>query len=171
MCGATMLASIIILYSETGLLLLSIRRRTHRLILFNKMYHCPAPRYLSSLISSQVGNVTTYNFRNSSYISCRTRLSSQSFLSSTFNSCNSPTDEFLSALSLNAFKSLWSRARKKVPLFYDDGDTHCSNLNEHLTNKYSRESTLCLGWYWRHIPTHFSFSCPLNLGSRFELFN
>ena len=122
------------------------------------MYHYPAPGYHSSLISSQVGNVTTYNLRNSSYlrnISCRTLLLSQSFLSSTFNSCNSPTDELLSALSLNTFKSLWSRARKKLPLFYDDGDrqifvyrarlrTYCSNLNEHLTNKYNRESTLCL---------------------------
>jgi len=43
-CGATKLVSINNLYSETGLEPLSIRRRTHRLILYYKMYHALAPR-------------------------------------------------------------------------------------------------------------------------------
>jgi len=41
-CGATKLVSINNLYSETGLEPLSIRRRTHNLILFYKMYHALA---------------------------------------------------------------------------------------------------------------------------------
>jgi len=45
-CGATKLVSINNIYSETGLEPLSIRRRTHILILFYKMYHALAPRYL-----------------------------------------------------------------------------------------------------------------------------
>jgi len=63
-CGATKLVFINNLYSETGLEPLSIRRRTHRRIVFYKMYHALAPRYLSSLILSQVGNITSYNLRN-----------------------------------------------------------------------------------------------------------
>jgi len=143
-CGATKLVSINNFYSETGLEPLYIRRRTHRLILFYKMYHALAPRYLSSLISSQVGNITIYNLRNSlnlRHISCRSQLLSKSFLPSTINSWTSLTD--WSAPSLIAFKSLLSRGRKDVPLFYYEGDrqtcvyharlrTHCSKLNEHL---------------------------------------
>ena len=158
-CGATNLVSINNLYSETGLEPLSIRRRTHRLIVFYKMYHALAPRYLSSLIPSHVGNINSYNLRNSSNlrnISCRSQLLSKSFLPSTINSWNSLTDEVRSAPSLNSFKSLLSRGRKDVPLFYYEGDrqtsvyharlrTHCSNLNEHLfTKKHSRESSLYL---------------------------
>ena len=90
-CGATKLVSINNLYSETGIEPLSIRR-SHRLILFYKMYHALAPRYLSSLIPSQVGNITSYNLRNSSNLrntSCRSQLLAKSFLSSTINSWNS----------------------------------------------------------------------------------
>jgi len=60
-CGATKLVSTNKLYSETGLEPLSIRRRTHRLILFHKMYHALAPRYLFSLTHNQVGNITSFN--------------------------------------------------------------------------------------------------------------
>ena len=137
------------LYSETGLEPLSIRRRTHRLILFYKLYHALAPRYLTSLIPNQVENITSYNQRNSSNlrnISFRSQLLSTSFLPSTINSGNSPTDEVRSAPTLNLFKSLLSRGRKALPLFYYEGDhqtfvdharlrTHCSNLNEHLFTK------------------------------------
>jgi len=91
-CGATKLVSINNLYSETGLEPLSIRGITHKLILFYNMYHALAPRYLSSLIPSQVGNITSYNLRNSSNLrntSCRSQLLAKSFLSSTINSWNS----------------------------------------------------------------------------------
>jgi len=155
-CGETELVSINNLYSETGLEPLSIRRRTHRLILY-KMYHGLAPRYLTSLIHNQVGNITPYNLRNSSNlrnISCRSQLLSKSFLPSTINYWNSLTDEVRSVPSLNSFKSLLSRGRKDVPLFYYEGDrqtcvyharlrTHCSNLNEHLFTKNIAESPLC----------------------------
>jgi len=109
------------LFSETGLEPLYIKRRTHRLILFHKMHHALAPRYLSSLIPSQVGNITSYNLRNSSNlrnISCGSQLLLKSFLPSTINSWKSLTDEVRSAPSLNSFKSLLSRGRKDVPLFY-----------------------------------------------------
>jgi len=71
---------------------ISIRRRTHRLILFYKMYHALAPRYLSSLIPSQVGNITSYNLRNTSNllnISCRSQV---------LNSCQNPSFHLQSTL-------------------------------------------------------------------------
>jgi len=104
-----------------------------------------APRYLFNLIPSQVENVTTYNLR--------THLTSETFLAqhsscqntpSTINIWNSFTDEVRSAQPLNSFKSLLSRGRKKIPLFYYDSQmciyhsrlrTCCSNLNEHLFSK------------------------------------
>jgi len=181
-CGATRLVSINNLYSETGIEPLSIRRRTHRLILFYKMYHGLAPRYLTSLIPNQVGNITSYNLRNSSNlrnILCRSQL--LSFLPSTINSWNSLTDEVRSAPSLNSFKSLLSRGRKDVPLFYYEGDrqtcvyharlrTPCSNLNEHLFTKIIVESPLCTCGDIE-VTFHFLLSCPLYMGSRFELYN
>ena len=121
--------------------------RTHRLILFYKMYHALAPRFLSSLIPSQVGHITSYNLRNSStYETFRVDLNSKSFLPSTIIYWNSLTDEVRSVPSLNTFKSLLSKGRKDVPLFYYEGDrqicvyharlrTHCSNLYEHLFTK------------------------------------
>jgi len=113
------------------------------------MYHALAPRYLSSRIPNQVGNITSYNLWNSSNlrnISWRSQLLSKSFLPSTINSWNSVTDEVRSAPSLNSFNNLLSRGRKDVPLFYYEGDsqtcvyharlcTHCRNLNEHLFTK------------------------------------
>jgi len=110
------------------------------------LYH---QRYISSLIPSQVGNITSYNLRNSSNlrnISCRFQLLSKSFLPSTIDSWNSLTDQVCSAPSRNSFKSLLSRGRKDVPLFYYEDDrqtfvyyarlrTHCSNLNAHLFAK------------------------------------
>jgi len=185
-CGATKLVSITSLYSETGLEPLSIRRRTHRLILFYKMFHALALRYLSSLILNQVGNtcITSYNLRNSSNlrnISCRSQLLSQSFLPSTINSWNSLTDEVGPAPSLNSFKSLLSRGRKDVPLFYYEADrqtcvyharlrTHCSNLNEHLFTKNIVNSPLCTCGDIEDT-YHFFLYCPLYTRSRFELYN
>jgi len=148
------------------------------------MYHALAPRYISSLIPSHVGNITSYNLRNSSNlrnISCRSQLLSTSFLPSTINSWNSLTDEVRSAPSLNSFKSLLSRGRKDVPLFYYEGDrqtcvyharlrTHCSNLNDHFFTKNIVESPLCTCGDIEDT-YHFFFSCPLYIGSRFELYN
>jgi len=148
------------------------------------MYHALAPRYLSSLIPNQVGNITSYNLRNSSNlrnISCRSQLLSKSFLPSTINSWNSLTDDVRWAPSLNSFKRLLSRGRKDVPLFYYEGDrqtcvyharlrTHCSNLNEHLFTKNIVESPLCTCGDIEDT-YHFFLSCPLYMRSRFELYN
>ena len=65
--GTTKLVSVSNLYSETCIEPLRVRRKSHRLILFYKMYH--------SLVPRQVGDRTTYYLRNSSdlrNISCRT---------------------------------------------------------------------------------------------------
>jgi len=181
-CGAAKLVSIITLFWNRPWTIV-YQGRTHRLILFYKMYHALAPRYLSSLIPNQVGTITSYNLRHSSNlrnISWRSQRLSKSFLPSTINSWNSLTDEVRSALSLNSFKILLSRGRKDVPLFYYKGDcqtcvyharlrTHCRNLNKHLFTKDIVESPFCTcgnieGTY------HFFLSCPLNMGSRFELY-
>jgi len=158
--------------------------RTHRLIMFYKMYHALAPRYLSSLIPSQVGNITSYNLRNSSNlrnISCRSQLLSKSFLPPSIISWNSLTDEVRTVPSLNTFKCLLSKGRKDVPLFYYECDrqtcvyyarlrTHCSNLYEHLFTKNIVESPLCTCGDIKDT-YHFLFSCPLYMGSLFEIYN
>jgi len=100
---------------------------------------------------------------------------------SVFNSWNSLTDKIRPAPSLNSFKSLLSRGRKDVLLFYYEGDrqtcvyharllTHGSNLNEHLFTKNIVESPLCTCGAIEDTH-HFFFSCPLYMGSRFELYN
>ena len=59
--GATKLASIQSLLSDTGWASLTLRRENYKLVLFYKMINLLAPEYLSSLVPSSVGNIIQYN--------------------------------------------------------------------------------------------------------------
>ena len=62
--GATKLASINSLLSETGWETLSSRRKKHKLQLFYKVQNDLSPNYLSSLVPPTVGSTSTYPLRN-----------------------------------------------------------------------------------------------------------
>ena len=59
--GATKLASIQSLLSDTGWASLTLRRENYKLVLFYKMINLLAPEYLSSLVPPSVGNIIQYN--------------------------------------------------------------------------------------------------------------
>ena len=62
--GATKLASIQSLLSDTGWESLTSRREKHKLVLFYKMINFLALEYLSSFVPPTVGNISQYNLRN-----------------------------------------------------------------------------------------------------------
>ena len=64
--GATKLASIDSLHTETGWETLGSRSKTHKLTIFYKMKNGLCPDYLASLVPATVGSVSTYPLRNSS---------------------------------------------------------------------------------------------------------
>ena len=66
--GATKLRSIDKLFLRLGWEPLKSRRNTHKLLLFYKIIHGIAPKYLSELILSLVQETTTYSVRNSDNI-------------------------------------------------------------------------------------------------------
>ena len=64
--GATKLASIDSLHTETGWETLGSRRKNHKLTMFYKMKNGLCPDYLVSLVPATVGSASTYPLRNSS---------------------------------------------------------------------------------------------------------
>ena len=62
--GATKLASVQSLLSDTGWRSLTSRREKHKLVLSYNMINSLAPEYLSSLLPPTVGNISQYNLRN-----------------------------------------------------------------------------------------------------------
>ena len=83
--GATKLAFIDSLHSETGLETLGSRRKTHKLTMFCKMKNGLCPDYLASLVPATVRSASTYPLRNSSdlqILDTNSRLYYTSFLPS-----------------------------------------------------------------------------------------
>ena len=66
-----------------------MRRRKHKLIIFYKMQNGLAPLYLSSLLPSNVGDLSDYNHsQDARYLHCRTQLFSNSFIPSAIKDWN-----------------------------------------------------------------------------------
>ena len=63
--GATKLASIDSLHTETGWETLGSRRKTRKLTTFYKMKNGLCPDYVASLVPATVGSASTYPLRNS----------------------------------------------------------------------------------------------------------
>ena len=155
--GATKLASINSLLSETGWETLSSRRKKHKLQLFYKMQNNLSPNYLSSLVPPTVGSTSTYPLRNSKNlhtIRTNSQLYSNSFLPSAIRDWNELPEEIRSAPSLSAFKHKLNRNIRMPPKFYFIGKrlgqiyharlrTNCSSLNLHLFSKNLTDSPLC----------------------------
>ena len=156
--GATKLASINSLLSETGWETLSSRRNKHKLQLFYKIQNDLSPNYLSSLVPPTVGSTSTYPLRNSKNLHTiyvlNSQLYSNSFLPSAIRDWNELPEEIRSAPSLSAFKHKLNRNIRVPPKFYFTGKrlgqiyharlrTICSSLNIHLFSKKLTDSPLC----------------------------
>ena len=147
--GATKLASINSLLSETGWETLSSRRKKHKLQLLHKMQNDLSPNYLSSLVLPAVGSTSTYplwNSKNLHTIRTYSQLYSNTFLPSVIRDWNELPDLIRSAPSLSAFKHKLNRNIRMPPKLYFTGKrlgqiyharlrTNCSSINLHLFSK------------------------------------
>ena len=155
--GATKLVSIKNLNKEICWESLQKRRDDHKLTLFFKMYNHLTPRYLSSLIPPQVNEISRYNLRNSDHIQTIRANSKQyynSFLPSTLRNWNNLPSETKRANTLNSFKFLLKKDKKRVPKYFYHGNrkaqilhtrlrTGCSSLNLDLFLRNITDTPLC----------------------------
>lgn len=120
--GATSGTEHKLLYEESGLEKLSVRREKSKLILFFRMMSGEAPQYLSSLIPDPVNERNRYNVRsgtNFSLFRSRTNLFSSSFFPSVTRLWNSLPLHTRNAEDLDAFKKKLNQGTKSVnKLFY-----------------------------------------------------
>ena len=122
--GATKLASINSLLSETGWETLSSRRKKHKLQLLYKMQNDLSPTCLSSLAPLTGGSTSTYSLQNSNNlhtIRTNSQLYYNSYLSSVIRDPNELPEEIRSAPSLSAFKHKLNRNIRMPAKFYFTG--------------------------------------------------
>ena len=123
--GVTKLFEINKLYKERGWLKLSERRDLHTLFFFFKMNHGLSPLYLSNLLSSHAGDVSSYTLRSAENyvgIHANTLAYAESFLPSTLQAWNNLPEIVRSADTLASFKPLLTFDTSKVPKYYRCGD-------------------------------------------------
>ena len=147
--GATKLASIDSLHTETGWETLGSRRKKHRLTMFYKMKNGLCPDYLVSLVPATVGSVSTYPLRNSSDLQTlhtSSRLYYTSFLPSAVRDWNELPEQTRNSPSLNIFQNSLKSNLITPPRYYNTGKrlgqiyharlrTACSPLRQHLHSK------------------------------------
>ena len=105
--GATKLAFIDFLYTETGWETLGSRRKTHKLTMFYKMKNGLCPDYLASLVPATVGSASTHHLRNSSDLQTLhtdSRLYNTSFLPSAVWDWNELPEQAHNSPKFNIFK-------------------------------------------------------------------
>ena len=106
--GATMLASIDSLHTETGWEKLGSIGKTHKLTMFYKMKSGLCPDNLASLVSATVGSASAHPLRNSSDLQTshtNSRLYYTSFLPSVVRDWNELPEQTGKSSSLNIFKN------------------------------------------------------------------
>ncbi|MCG8077918.1 MAG: reverse transcriptase family protein, partial [Candidatus Thiodiazotropha taylori] len=155
--GATRLASIHSLLTETGWETLSARRNKHKLVMFYKMRNNLCPDYLSSLVPSNVGSTVQYNLRNVSdirTINTNTQLYYNSFLPSAIREWNELPRDLQESQTITSFKYRLNSNITRPPPYYLTGNRlyqihhtrlrlNCSALNQHLFSKNIIPSPLC----------------------------
>lgn len=155
--GATKLASIQSLLSDTGWESLASRREKHKLILYYKMVNNMTPEYLSSLVPPTVGSISRYNLRNETNlqtIPARSQHYYNSFLPSTTRIWNNLPEDTKNSLSVATFKNKLNNNINKPPQYYQSGSRlgqiyharlrlNCSSLRQHLFQKNIIDNPLC----------------------------
>ena len=122
--GATKLASIQSLLSDTGWESLTSRREKHKLVLFYKMIDSLAPEYLSPLVPPTVDNISQYNLRNETNlqtIPARSQQYYNSFLPPTTRMWNSLPDDTMNCPSVESLKHKLNNNITKPPPYYFSG--------------------------------------------------
>ena len=133
------------LYKETGLETLEVRRSKHKLCLFYKISNNDFPDYLSSIVPQPVENTTHYGLRDASNIHlplARTQLYYKSFLPSTIRIWNDLSPETRDALTFTSFKYQINKNIQTPPRYLTVDDrfaqiqhtrlrTSCRSLNYH----------------------------------------
>ena len=176
--GSTKFVSIEKLYLELGWETLQKRRTDHKLIMFYKMTHSIAPRYLQDLVPPTTGNRSNYSYqlRNTadpSYVNARTTLYKNSFLPSTVIAWNNLPPATKTSTSLSCFKHLICQPRYQRPAYFNTGPRRsqilhtrirleCSLLKAHLFKANLIDSPLCECGE-SETSTHFLLNC-----SRFD---
>ena len=147
--GATKLASIDSLHTETCWQTVGSRGKTHKLTVFYKMKNGLCPHYLASLVSATVGSASTYPLRNSSdlqTLQTNSRLYYTSFLPSAVRDWNILQEQTRNSPSLNILKNRLKPNLIIPPRYYNTGKrlgqiyharlrTACSPLRQHLHSK------------------------------------
>ena len=158
-CGAIKHTSHSIIYNELGWERLSKRRERFKLLLFHKMVHGIAPKYLQDMLPQTVAERNSYQVRNASGLSqsiVRTRLSlfEHSFLPSSIKLWNMLPEEQRTIADPQTFKkSLLPDKNDKVNLFFlgerRTNITHsrlrmnCSALKAHLYDMHIIDDPRC----------------------------
>ena len=96
------------LYYETGWELLSCRRKSRKLITFDKMHNKVCPQYLCNFLPPTVSSISDHNFRNNeNYATPRSRLrmSLTSFIPSTVSIWNNLDLNVRNSPNISCFKS------------------------------------------------------------------
>ena len=182
--GATKLASLHSLYTDTGWESLASRREKHKLILYYKMQHGMTPEYLSSLVPPTVGSIARYPLRNESDLQTVPAKSQQyfnSFLPSVTRAWNGLPEDIKNAQTITTFKYKLNRNLKKPPAYYFSGTRlgqiyhtrlrlNCSSLNNHLFLKNIINDPLCECGAVEDT-YHFFFTCNRFRNLRHVLLN
>ncbi len=176
-----------LLYEESGLELLSERRRKHQLTLYFKIKKGLAPAYLS--VRARVPPYQPHphrlrNVDNDDIMSTNTVSYKHSFFHSSIREWNSlsPSVRDLNQ-SVQAFKNSLNRNRKKPPdhylqivvdratqIIHANMRTQSSNLNYHLFERYLKDDSACNCGAPVEDAIHFFKQCPLYRDLRNEIF-
>ena len=172
--GASKLASIESLLTETGWDTLQNRRYKHKLILFHKMFHKQTPDYLASLVPFSAHEIHGRNTRNQHQlvnINCRTESYRNSFLPSVIKAWNDLPVDIRNNPSLWSLKNFLNRNLSKNPTYFNCGSrigqiyharlrTNSGPLNDHLYKCNLSDSPLCRCGA-RETSKHFLTACPI----------
>ena len=182
--GATKLASIDSLHTETGWETLGSRRKNHKLTMFYKMKNGLCPDYLVSLVPATVGSASQYPLRNSTdlqTLNSNSCLYNTSFLPSAVRDWNELPEPTRDSPSLNIFKNSLKSNLITPPRYYNTGKrlgqiyharlrTACSPLRQHLHSKNIVDNPYCTCGDVEDTH-HFLFVCHQYTDLRRDLLN
>ena len=116
-------------YRECGWVSLAERRRHRKLFFMYKSVNSLFPTYISDLIPSSVGEISTYTLRNQNDITvpfCRTEISRKSCIPSSISAWNSLDIELRNSPSMESYKYQLKKHQNNtnVPTYYRVGNRY-----------------------------------------------
>ena len=172
-----------LLYEETGLEKLSIRRERSILLLFHKIMNNNVPSYLSELRPSQNSHRHQRNLRNHDNLDTpfgRIAKYQNSFLPTAIMLWNKLSLDTRNITTYSLFKSmlekeipfqnpLYNLGNRKLNIIMASIRMKCSILNGHLFNLKLTDDPRCRCGYFFEDTTHYFLVCPLYLRPRAAL--